>query len=100
SVSAILFASSFQAIPAAAENAPCPALPVAANGPSPTLGTYPDTSLPLSTNTAVVPDATPANTTSINVSTSTSFMGTLTGGPTTGVVRVTDAHPAGTYTVT
>ena len=40
------------------------------------------------------------NTTSINVSTSTDFNGTLAGDPTTGVVRVTDAHPAGTYTVT
>ena len=42
----------------------------------------------------------PTNTTSINVSTSTDFKGTLAGDPTTGVVRVTDAHPAGTYTVT
>ena len=38
--------------------------------------------------------------TSINVSTSTNFKGTLEGDPATGVVRVTDAHPAGTYTVT
>ena len=66
----------------------------------PTLGNYPDTSLPLSTDTTVTPDAPPTNTTSINVSTSTNFNGTLAGDPTTGVVRVTDAHPAGTYTVT
>jgi len=66
----------------------------------PTLGNYPDTSLPLSTNTTVTPDATPTNTTSINVSTSTDFNGTLAGDPTTGVVQVTDAHPAGTYAVT
>ena len=66
----------------------------------PTLGNYPDTSLPLSTDTTVTPDAAPTNTTSINVSTSTDFNGTLEGDPTTGVVRVTDAHPAGTYTVT
>ena len=68
--------------------------------PSPTLGNYPDTSLPLSTDTTVTPDAAPTNTTSINVSTSTNFKGTLEGDPATGVVRVTDAHPAGTYTVT
>ncbi len=68
--------------------------------PAPTLGNYPDTSLPLSTDTTVAPDATPTNTTSINVSTSTNLNGKLEGYPTTGVVRVTDAHPAGTYTVT
>ena len=68
--------------------------------PAPTLGNYPDTSLPLSTNTTVMPDATPTNTTSINVFTSTNFKGKLEGYPMTGVVRVTDAHPAGTHTVT
>ena len=67
---------------------------------TPTLGNYPDTSLPLSTDTTVAPDAAPIDATSINVSTSTNFNGTLAGDPTTGVVRVTDAHPAGTYTVT
>ena len=67
---------------------------------APTLGNYPDTSLALSTDTTVTPDAAPSDTTSINVSTSTDFNGTLTGDPTTGVVRVTNAHPAGTYTVT
>ena len=67
---------------------------------TPILGNYPDTSLALSTDTTVTPDAPPTNTTSINVSTSTDFKGTLAGDPVTGVVRVTDAHPAGTYTVT
>src|SRR5262249_39062652 len=38
--------------------------------------------------------------TSINVSASTDFKGKLEGDPATGVVRVTDAHPEGTYTVT
>ena len=61
----------------------------------PRLGNYSDTSLALSTDTTVTPDAPPTNTTSINVSTSTDFKGTLAGDPTTGVVRVTDAHPAG-----
>src|SRR5438477_1631721 len=67
--------------------------------PGPTLGNYPDTSVPLSTDTTVTPDAAPTNTMNINVSTSTDFKGKLEGDPTTGVVRVTDAHPAGTYTV-
>jgi hypothetical protein len=67
---------------------------------TPILGNYPDTSIALSTDTTVTPDAPPTNTTRINVSTSTDFNGTLAGDPTTGVVRVTDAHPAGTYTVT
>ena len=67
---------------------------------TPVLGNYPNTLILLSTDTTVMPDAAPTNTTSINVSTSTNFKGTLEGDPATGVVRVTDAHPAGTYTVT
>ena len=38
--------------------------------------------------------------TGINVSTSTNFKGTFAADPATGVVRVTNAHPAGAYTVT
>src|SRR6266480_5846601 len=67
---------------------------------TPTLGNYPSTSTSLSTDTTVTPDAAPANTTSINVSTSTNFKGKIDGNPVTGVVRVTDAHPAGEHTVT
>ncbi len=66
----------------------------------PQLGNYADTSVSLSGDTTVTPDATPANTTSINVSTDTNFKGTFAASPTTGVVTVTDAHPGGTYTVT
>ena len=66
----------------------------------PTPGNYPNRSIPLSTNTTVTPDAAPTNTTRINVSTSTNFKGKLEGDPVTGVVRVTDAHPGGTYAVT
>ncbi len=75
---------------------------VSVQGPSAgaTLGNYPNTTLPLSTNTTVTPDTAPINTTSISVSTSTNFKGTLEGDPATGVVRVTDAHPSGTYSVT
>src|ERR1044071_9681148 len=79
-------------VPVGANTSPLLRLP-------PTLGNYPETSLPLSTDTTVTPDAAPTNTTSINVATSTNFDGTLEGDPVTGVVRVTDAHPAGTYTV-
>jgi hypothetical protein len=66
----------------------------------PTAGNYPNRSIPLSTDTTVTPDAAPTNTARITVSTSTNFKGKLEGYPATGVVRVTDAHPAGTYTVT
>lgn len=65
----------------------------------PSLGNYPVTSIPLSTNIVVEPDALPVNTSRMNVFTDTSFKGTLAADPTTGSVRVTDAHPAGTYTV-
>ena len=67
---------------------------------TPALGNYPDKSIVLSANTTVTPDAAPTNATSINVSTSTDFKGKLEGNPATGAVRVTDAHPAGTYAVT
>jgi len=68
--------------------------------PTPTLGNYPDTTVLLGANTTVTPDAAPTDTTSIDVATSTDFNGELEGDPTTGVVRVTNAHPAGSYTVT
>src|SRR5436190_9870485 len=88
-ISALLLASSFR--PALARNASTSPL---------ALGSYPDTSAPLSTNTTVTPNAAPTDTTSINVSASTTFKGTFAGNPATGVLRVTDAHPAGIYTVT
>ncbi|HKA19487.1 MAG TPA: FG-GAP-like repeat-containing protein [Blastocatellia bacterium] len=68
--------------------------------PAPTLGIYPDTSLLLSGDTTVAPSVPPTNTTSMNVSTSTNFKGKLEADPNTGNLRVTDPHPAGTYTVT
>jgi FG-GAP-like repeat/Putative Ig domain len=73
------------------------AMPGTANA---ALGNYPNTTVQLGGNTTVTPDAAPTNTTSIDVSTSTNFKGRLEGNPGTGVVRVTDAHPAGAYTVT
>src|SRR5437773_8893473 len=67
---------------------------------APILGNYPKTSLSLSGDRTITPDSAPTNTTSINVSTSTAFKGKLEGYPATGIVRITDAHPAGTYRVT
>ena len=67
---------------------------------TPTLGIYADTGVGLSASTVITPSAAPTDTTGLNVSTSTSFQGTLTASPTTGEIRVTDAHPAGTFTVT
>jgi hypothetical protein len=59
---------------------------------TPGLGNYPNTSLLLSTDTTVTPDAAPTNTTSMNVSTSTNFKGTLEGNPTTGVLCLGDVR--------
>src|SRR5205814_2261268 len=60
---------------------PVPTPTPTATGPPlpPTLGNYPDTSMPLSGDTTVTPDAAPTNTTSITVSTSTNFKGRLEG---------------------
>src|SRR3954451_14536112 len=67
---------------------------------NPILGNYSDVSSIPSGDITVTPDLAPTNTTSVNVVASTNFRGKLEGNPTTGVVRVTDAHPAGTYPVT
>ncbi len=68
------------------------------------LGNYPNTSVALSLNTTITPDAAPTNTTSISAVTTTGFVGELTADPTTGMIRVTNARQAnvtpGTYTVT
>jgi CSLREA domain-containing protein len=68
--------------------------------PPPILGNYPDKSVVLSTDALVTPSPLPTNAARLNVSTSTNFKGKLEGSPSTGVVRITDAHPAGTYLVT
>jgi FG-GAP-like repeat len=98
SISAVLFAI---AAPTKTKQAPRQDLHrFQLEGSADALGNYPDTSVPLSGDTTVTPDAAPTNTTSINVSTNSNFNGTFAASPTTGVVRVTDAHPAGSYTVT
>jgi len=65
----------------------------------PSLGSYPNKTVALSANTTVIPASAPSSTTSISVSTSTNFKGTFTANTSTGVVRITNAHPAGTYAV-
>lgn len=66
----------------------------------PTLGNYPDTMAVVSANTIVTPDTSATGATSINVAAESDFKGVLIAHPTTGVVRITNPHPAGTYTVT
>jgi hypothetical protein len=66
----------------------------------PTLGNYGNATVNLSGNTTITPSAAPINAVSISASTSTKFKGILTANLSTGAVRVVNAHPAGTYTVT
>jgi CSLREA domain-containing protein len=68
--------------------------------PAPSLGNYSDTPVALSGNVTITPDAPPTATASINVSTNTSFQGTLIANPSTGTVRITNARPAGAYPIT
>ena len=64
-----------------------------------TTGSYPNKTIGLSGNTTVAPAVAPTNTARMTVSTTSDFKGTLSADPTTGVVRITNAHPAGTYTI-
>lgn len=66
---------------------------------APTLGNYANTTIPLSGNATIAPDAAPTNATSVTVSISPIFKGEIEIDPTTGVIRVTNANPAGTYNV-
>lgn len=63
------------------------------------LGNYPDTSVPLGGNTIVSPDDGPIGANGIGISVSTNFKGKVEGNPTTGKLQITNAHPAGSYTV-
>jgi len=81
---------------------PNPTLLTITNDDGATLANYPDTTVALSGDVSVSPmgNVAPTNTTRINVSTDSNFKGTFAASPSTGVVTITDAHPAGTYTVT
>ncbi|MGZ8843010.1 MAG: thrombospondin type 3 repeat-containing protein [Pyrinomonadaceae bacterium] len=72
---------------------------MAGPGPAPTIGNYPNTMAVVGSNTTITPDAAPIGATSINVSTDSDFKGTFVANPVTGVVRVTNASPAGSYLV-
>ena len=61
---------------------------------APTLGNYANTTIPLSGNTTVTPTAAPTNQTYATATTTADFTGELEVDPATGVVRVTNAHPA------
>lgn len=63
------------------------------------LGNYPTTSVNLGTSATITPDAAPANALGVSVYTTTDFKGELTITPATGVVRVTNPYPMGTYAV-
>jgi hypothetical protein len=56
--------------------------------------------VPVGGNIIAPPVVAPVGAVRINVSTSTNFKGTFAASPTTGVVRITNAHPAGNYLVT
>ena len=67
----------------------------------PTLGNYSDPSIATAGGTATVsPDAVPTGGASITAYTTTDFKGLVTVDQSTGVVTITNAHPAGTYAVT
>lgn len=68
---------------------------------APTLGVYPATTIATAgRNATVTPSAAPTNATSTVAHTSSDFKGLLQVDPTTGVLSITDAHPAGVYTIT
>jgi hypothetical protein len=73
---------------------------IQATGALPTLGTYNSLAIMAGANTTITPGEVPDNTNAIVAFTHTNFTGTLVANPATGVLTVTDAKPAGTYTVT
>ncbi|HNG33922.1 MAG TPA: choice-of-anchor Q domain-containing protein, partial [Blastocatellia bacterium] len=71
---------------------------------APTVGTYADKTLLTGKNVTVTPSAAPADNGSIASVTATAspntFTGTFSGNATTGALTITNAAPAGTYTIT
>ncbi|MEP6904237.1 MAG: hypothetical protein ABJA66_21135, partial [Actinomycetota bacterium] len=67
---------------------------------TPMLGNYPNTTVTLGSNTTISPNAPTTGASSINVSTDSNFKGTFVADLLTENVRVTNAHPAGSYLVT
>lgn len=71
-----------------------------ASAQTPILGMYKDTSVIAGQQVAINPSAAPINTTKTVAYTNSLFTGILTVNPTTGVINVTNAMQAGTYTLT
>lgn len=67
--------------------------------PAPTLGSYPDSTAFEGANTTVTPSSAPTGAQRFTASTSADFQGLITVDPSSGVVRITNARPAGVYTV-
>ncbi|MCO6509830.1 MAG: VCBS repeat-containing protein [Aridibacter famidurans] len=67
--------------------------------PAPTLGTYPDSTAFEGANVEVTPSSAPTGALRFTARTSAEFQGVISVDPATGVVRVTNARPAGVYTV-
>ena len=70
---------------------------------APTVGTYANTTLAPNASATVTPDAAPADNDSIasvTAAASSGFTGTFNGNRMTGAVTITNAAPAGTYTIT
>ena len=68
---------------------------------APSLGTYPDVTIATAGgNSTVMPDVAPTDATTITGYTDTNFKGKITVSPITGEVNITNAYPAGNYTVT
>lgn len=74
---------------------------VQGTGVLPTLGNYPNATIAnAGGNATITPSAAPTNAPAITATTSTNFKGVLQVNPVSGVVNITNAHPAGSYTIT
>ncbi len=68
-------------------------------GGLPTLGSYPAASVVTSSSIAIIPATAPTLVTALTASTTPDFKGIITADPSTGVIKITNAKPAGIYTV-
>ena len=72
---------------------------VGGNGVVPTLGNYSPVTVISGGDTIVIPSSAPTGTPILFATTSSKFKGVLTADPVTGLVKIVNAKPAGTYTV-
>jgi hypothetical protein len=66
----------------------------------PILGNYTNKSVPLGGSLTVTPDSGASNIGTATISVSGNFKGSFTVSPTSGAIRVLNAYPTGTFTVT